>query len=526
MPFTPFHMGPALVVKSIAHRHFSRPVFGVTQVGVDLEALADHAVTGDLSNHSVLHTLGGATLVAGLILLLLRPAPDPPFRWWSLLGARSGSVWRRGAPVPWRAAPPSAPLGGWSHVLLDAATHPELTPLAPFGNANPLHLPLAVARFLTVLRRPAAGLAGAAVLRLRSRRRGDDAGPGVEPQTEPGKSPDPWPMDRWPAVSVVIPARNAAATIGATLDAALAQDYPGPLEVVVGDGSDDDATARVIAARYPAVRRVPNPAGITSAGLNAAIAAARGQVIVRCDAHAVLPPGYVTRAVATLRRTGAANVGGRQVPVGRTRFQRAVARAMTSPLGSGDSRYKVGGPAGSVDTVYLGVFRRDALDRVGGFDETIVHNQDYELNWRLRRAGGTVWFDPALAVRYLPRATLWALARQYFNYGRWKNVVLRRHPRSLRLRQLAPPALVLGLALSAGCAALGWLGAAAPVPLAWLGALLAGSVALGIRRRDPAAALLLPAAWATMHLSWGIGFFIPGRSPAGAVPPPPTATAG
>ena len=531
MPFTPFHMGPALVVKSIAHRHFSRPVFGVTQVGVDPAALAGHAVTGDLSNHAVPHTLGGATLVAGLvaglILLLLRPAPDPPFRWWSrLLGARSGSVWRRGAPVPWRAARPSAPLGGWSHVLLDAAIHPELTPLAPFGNANPLHLPLAVARFLTVLRRPAAGLAGAAVLRLRSRRRGDDAGPGVEPQTEPGKSPDPWPTDRWPAVSVVIPARNAAATIGATLDAALAQDYPGPLEVIVGDGSDDDATARVIAARYPAVRRVPNPAGITSAGLNAAIAAARGQVIVRCDAHAVLPPGYVTRALATLRRTGAANVGGRQVPVGRTRFQRAVARAMTSPLGSGDSRYKVGGPAGSVDTVYLGVFRRDALAAVGGFDETIVHNQDYELNWRLRRAGGTVWFDPALAVRYLPRATLPALARQYFNYGRWKNVVLRRHPRSLRLRQLAPPALVLGLALSAGCAALGWLGAAAPVPLAWLGALLAGSVALGIRRRDPAAALLLPAAWATMHLSWGIGFFIPGRSPAGAVPPPPTATAG
>ena len=170
MPFTPFHMGPALVVKSIAHRHFSRPVFGVTQVGVDPAALAGHAVTGDLSNHAVPHTLGGATLVAGLvaglILLLLRPAPDPPFRWWNrLLGARSGSVWRRGAPVPWRAARPSAPLGGWSHVLLDAATHPELTPLAPFGNANPLHLPLAVARFLTVLRRPAAGLLGVTVLR-------------------------------------------------------------------------------------------------------------------------------------------------------------------------------------------------------------------------------------------------------------------------------------------------------------------------------------------------------------------------
>ena len=271
-------------------------------------------------------------------------------------------------------------------------------------------------------------------------------------------------MSEWPLVSVVIPARNAEATIGDTLDAALAQEYPGEIEIIVGDGSSgpdslaESATAELIRERYPAVRVAANPARITSAGLNRAIEVSGGGVLVRCDAHAVLPPDYVARAVAVLGRTGAAVVGGRQVPAGPGRFRRAVALAMTSPLGAGDSRYKTGGPEGPVDTVYLGVFRREALAAVGGFDETIVHNQDYELNWRLRQSGATVWFDPALAVSYRPRGSIAALARQYFNYGRWKSVVLRRHPRSLRWRQLAAPLLVLGLAVSAGLGAAGWPG--------------------------------------------------------------------
>ena len=183
---------------------------------------------------------------------------------------------------------------------------------------------------------------------------------------------------------------------------------------------------------------------------------------------------------------------------------------MTTALGAGDSRYKTGGPEGPVDTVYLGVFRRDALEAVGGFDPTLLRNQDYELNWRLRQSGRTVWFDPALWVLYRPRRNLGQLFRQYFDYGRWKAAMLLRHPKSVRPRQLAAPALCAGLALSAATAVGGqpWLGAVPP--LAYLLALAIGSAAVGIVRRERAA-LLLPVALATMHLSWGLGFFLPAR---------------
>ena len=314
----------------------------------------------------------------------------------------------------------------------------------------------------------------------------------------------------WPIVSVVIPARDAEETICDALDGVLAQDYPGEVEIIVGDGSEGDATSGIIEKRYPWVRVVPNPDRITSSGLNRAIEESHGAVIVRCDAHATLPPGYIRRAVETMQRTGAAVVGGFQAPVADGPFQRAVGIAMTTPLGAGDSRYKIGGREGPTDMVYLGVFRARALWEIGGFDETIVHNQDYELNWRLRDQGETVWLDPRLSVSYRPRGSLKALARQYFNYGRWKSTVLRRHPRSLRWRQLAPPALVCALAASLGCAVAGFWQLALVAPTTYLGALLLGSVTVGVRRLE-ASALLLPAVLATMHLSWGLGFFLPGR---------------
>ena len=169
--------------------------------------------------------------------------------------------------------------------------------------------------------------------------------------------------------------------------------------------------------------------------------------------------------------------------------------------------YRIGGAEGAVDTVFLGVFRREAIEAAGGWDESLLRNQDYELNWRLRERGGTVWFDPALAVDYRPRGTFRALARQYFGYGWWKATVLARHPRSWRARQLAAPLLVAALAASAA-------GLAAPeplrltasaVPLAYGLVLFAGAAAIGLRRRQ-AAALLVPAVAATIHLAWGIGF--------------------
>ena len=320
----------------------------------------------------------------------------------------------------------------------------------------------------------------------------------------------------WPDVSIVIPARNAAGTIGRTLEAALAQDYGGNIEIVVGDGSDDDGT-KAMCQTFPNVKVVSNPRRITSSGLNQAIRASSGEIIVRCDAQAVLPPEYVRLIVTTLRLILVACAGGVQVPVGDNAFGKAVAIAMASPLGSGDSKYKTRrGNECLVDTVYLGAFRKKTWEEVGGFDETLVHNQDYEFNWRIRQAGGYVWLNRSLKVGYLPRNNLWALTKQYFNYGRWKASMLRQHPKSLRLRQLAPPALFLGLLASLGVSAGDW----------WWGSILPGlylSLILGATARYLAGrkaittpiplrvVLLLPLVYMTMHLSWGVGFFTPVR---------------
>lgn len=321
-----------------------------------------------------------------------------------------------------------------------------------------------------------------------------------------------------PPVSIVIPVRNEIAAIGSSIASCLAQQYDGALEVVVADGMSEDGTREVVAgmaATDARVRLVDNPQRRTPSALNRAIAASSGEVIVRCDANAELPQGYVARAVDRLLATGAANVGGIQRAVGTTTMGRAVAMAMSSPLGVGDARFRYGGRPGPVDTVYLGVFRRTAIERVGLFDETLARNQDYELNYRLRTAGETVWFDPDLEVRYLPRQTLRRLARQYFDYGAGKLRMLRRFPGSLRWRQLAPPALVAGLAGSAVAVAAGWRPAAI-VPVGYLVMLAGGAAHQAITRRD-IAALLFPAAVATMHLAWGAGFL---AALAGANPQP------
>ena len=310
-----------------------------------------------------------------------------------------------------------------------------------------------------------------------------------------------------PTVSIVIPARNAAATIAATLCAALNQDYPGDIEVVVADGSDDDSTTAIIRERFPDVLVVPNPDRETAAALNRAISRSTGEIIVRCDAHAVLPPNYVSEVVNALEATGAECVGGMQLPVGRGPFSRAVAMAITSPIGSGDSKYKVGGAEGPTDTVYLGAWRRETLDRVGGFNEGLVRNQDYELNWRIRQQGGTVWLLPHLKVEYVPRDNPTALARQYFDYGLWKAVMLAQHPRSIKLRQLAPPAILIILVASLVAATMGYATYALPIPGAYLAAMMVVAIKEGLVRHD-AAALLLPAALVIMHVSWASGILM------------------
>jgi len=309
-----------------------------------------------------------------------------------------------------------------------------------------------------------------------------------------------------PSLSVVIPALNAANVIEACLDAVFAQEYSGPLDVTVAVGPSSDDTKEILnewQAKEPRLQVVANPSGRTPTALNLAIAASRGDLVARVDAQSVLPPGYLQQAAVTLERTGAANVGGVQNPVGDEGMQRIIALAMRSPFGAGPASFRGHGHEGPVDTVYLGTFTRAALEAVGGFDESYIRNQDYELNWRLREAGLTVWFDPTLVVDYRPRPTLKKLASQYFQYGAWKRRMLLKNPRSLRLRQLAAPGLVLALFGSAIALALGSLWGLT-VPGVYLFALLAAST----KQRE----LLAPQRWAllrtfaTMHLSWGWGF--------------------
>ncbi|WP_422631956.1 glycosyltransferase family 2 protein [Pseudokineococcus basanitobsidens] len=302
----------------------------------------------------------------------------------------------------------------------------------------------------------------------------------------------------------------------------LAQDYDGELEVVVSVGRSADGT-REVADRLAAstggrvvVVDNPDPRGATPAGLNAAVARARHDVLVRVDGHSMLPPGYVATAVEALLATGADNVGGVMAAEGSTPFERVVARAMTTKLGVGSAPFHTGGRAGPAESVYLGVFRRAALERVGGYDEHYLRAQDWELNHRLRSAGGLVWFDPRLRVSYRPRSSPSALARQYFHYGRWRRAIVRRDTSTLSPRYLAPPAAVVGA--GAGLAlGLRWRPALV-LPAGYAALLLAGSAALGgglgVRGR-----VALAAVYGVMHVAWGAGFLTSPRALAGARSP-------
>ena len=312
-----------------------------------------------------------------------------------------------------------------------------------------------------------------------------------------------------PRVSVVVPARDCADVIAGCLEAIGHQTYRGPMDVTVAVAPGADGTEQVLAEASVGLplRVVENPAGTTPAGLNAAVAASDGEVVARVDAQSRIPPHYIERAVATMARTGAANVGGVQRPVASGDLAGAIAAAMASPFGSGPAAFRRGGREGPVDTVYLGVFDRAALVSAGGFDESLERNQDYELNWRLRERGCTVWLDPELEVDYLPRPNLAGLARQYFAYGAWKRTVLLRHPRSLRPRQLAAPALAVGLVVSViGLAARRWQGAA--LPLLYAGACAAAALRLRPTLPGRGNRLRAAAAFATMHLGWGAGFLV------------------
>jgi len=305
-------------------------------------------------------------------------------------------------------------------------------------------------------------------------------------------------------VSVVIPARNDGAALGTAVESVRAQQGVAISEIAIAVGPSTDDTkaeAHRLAAADPGILVLDNPTGSTPAGLNIAIANTTGDVVVRVDARSQLPPDYIHHALETMNATGAANVGAIQEATGRTPTERAIAAAMHSKLGSGGARYRHGGDLREAETAYLGVFRRKTLEDVGGFDESFIRNQDSELNIRLRNAGHTVWLDPRMVVEYRPRPSVRALASQYWQYGWWRAITLRRHPGSMKLRQAAVPVAVLALVASlvVGLAIQPWF---LVIPAAYLGSLVVAAAsepqALNLREKATMAAAL-----ATMHVMWG-----------------------
>ena len=316
-----------------------------------------------------------------------------------------------------------------------------------------------------------------------------------------------------PSISVILPVLNEEAHLEDAVHSILSQDYQGKIEVILAVGPSHDRTleiAQSISRRDTRVVLVDNPNGRTAAGLNLALNKSQSPVVVRVDGHAQIPNDYLRLIVEILNKTGAVNVGGVMAAVGTTPFERAVAGAMSSPLGVGASRFHTGGEAGVVDTVYLGAFRRDALVAIGGFDERFTRAQDWELNFRLREKGGIVYFDPRLHVTYRPRSTVRALAKQYFEYGRWRRVVSRRHSGTINYRYLAPPFALVGFSLSVIA---GFFLPICFIPAAiYLLFVLAASVRIASSIREY---FLLLAVIPTMHFAWGAGFI---SSPKTLVP--------
>lgn len=317
-----------------------------------------------------------------------------------------------------------------------------------------------------------------------------------------------------PFVSVVLPILNEERYLRDAVISILSQDYQGDFEVVLAVGPSKDKTREIADQLHRENSRVivvDNPSGRTAAGLNLALNASQGSVVVRVDGHSQIPQDYITIAVDLLHSTGAVNVGGMMAAQGVTRFEKAVAGAMRSPLGVGASRFHTGGEAGEVDTVYLGVFNKAALLAIGGFDERFTRAQDWELNFRLRANGGKVYFDPRLQVSYRPRPTITSLAKQYFEYGRWRRVVSRRHKGTINYRYLAPPVALSGFLSSIVLGSIFHPIFLAPAAIYMLFVALA-SLAIA---KTLIQYIFLLTVIPTMHFAWGAGFI---TSPKGLVP--------
>jgi succinoglycan biosynthesis protein ExoA len=319
-------------------------------------------------------------------------------------------------------------------------------------------------------------------------------------------------------VSLIIPCYNEEKTIETVLNAVYDQDFlKTEMEVIIADGNSNDRTLEIInkyRSSHPdlSICVTPNPQKNIPAALNLAIRASEGNIIVRMDAHSLPARDYVSRCVQNLEEGKGDNVGGRWeiIPGRDTWIARGISAAAAHPLGVGNVRYRLSGEAGPVDTVPFGSYFRALFNRIGLFDETLLTNEDYELNTRIRQQGGTIWFDPEIHCKYYSRPNISELARQYWRYGYWKAKMIKRYPSSIKSRQLLPPVFVallitlfiLGLFMNQ------FLYGLLAVFLLYLGIIILVSIPEAGKHKDLSLAVSMPIAILTMHLTWGTGFIV------------------
>jgi glycosyltransferase involved in cell wall biosynthesis len=317
-------------------------------------------------------------------------------------------------------------------------------------------------------------------------------------------------------VSVIVPCFNEEKTIGLLLDAICRQSHPqSEIEVIISDGISTDRTREKIkefSEAHPglSVKIVDNPERNIPSGLNHAIKAAEGEIIVRLDAHSVPDDDYISHCVASLNAGKGENVGGvwEIQPSEGGWIANSIAAAASHPLGVGDAKYRYGKVAGFVDTVPFGSFLADIFEKVGLFNEDLLTNEDYEFNTRIRQQGGRIWFDPRIKSVYFARSNYKALAQQYWRYGFWKWRMLQSYPNTLRWRQALPPLFALGLLILLFLSP--WFSISFYILLFTLlfycSSLFLSTVPLALRRKDLRYIFGISFAIVIMHMSWGFGF--------------------
>jgi glycosyltransferase involved in cell wall biosynthesis len=317
-------------------------------------------------------------------------------------------------------------------------------------------------------------------------------------------------------VSVIIPCKNEGDTIRLLLTALRDQSYPqSNMETIIADGLSEDDTRKKIRdfqQENPdmCIQVVDNPKLTIPSALNAAIHESHGRVIIRMDAHAIPQQDYIERCVHALDANIGENIGGVWDirPLNDSPMAKAIAAAASHPLAVGDASYRHASKAAYVDTVPFGAFKRELLDKVGLFDESLLTNEDYEFNTRIRQSGGCIWLDPEIRSVYYARKSLGELGRQYWRYGFWKAQMIKRYPKTLRLRQALPPLFVASLfvlSIASFISGLAVIILFSELAL-YLLALLAVGIQLAFKEKQASHLLYVPLAIATMHLNWGAGF--------------------